>query len=63
MPPRRLQEDEEDASLSSSDEEVKTMREAFYDLGDYVTIDIPPNVKPPVRATSTSGKGAAAWDC
>ena len=63
MPPRRLQEDEEDASLSSSDEEVKTLREAFYDLGDYVTIDIPPNVKPPVRATTTSGKGAAGWDC
>ena len=63
MPHKRLQEEEEDASLSSSDEDVKALREVFYDLGDYVTIDIPPGIKPPVRATAVSGKGAAGWDC
>ena len=56
---RLLQKEEEEAMDSSSDEDVKALREAITDLGDYVTIDIPPNVKPPVRATA----GSAGWDC
>ena len=43
----------------SSDEDIKAVTEAMEDLGDYVTIDIPPKVKPPVRATA----GATGWDC
>ena len=50
----------EEASLpSSEDEDVKAVAEAVHDLGDYVTIDLLPNVKPPVRATA----GSAGWDC
>ena len=56
LPARHLQEEE---LPSSSDEEVKAIREAVHDLGDYVTIDIPPKVKPPERATT----GSAGWDC
>ena len=44
---------------SSSDEDVKAVREDMENLGDQVVIDIPPNVKPPVRASA----GAAGWDC
>ena len=51
--------EETDGMDSSSDEDVKALREAMEDLGDYVTIDIPPKVKPPVRATA----GSAGWDC
>ena len=54
-----LPEETEDTMDSSSDEDVKALSEAMEDLGDYVTIDIPPKVKPPVRATA----GAAGWDC
>lgn len=52
----QLQEEEME---SSSDEEVKAITEDIQDLGDGVVIDIPPNVKPPVRATI----GSAGWDC
>ena len=54
----RLPQQEEEMD-SSSDEDVKALREDMEHLGDYVTIDIPPNVKPPVRATA----GSAGWDC
>ena len=50
---------QEERMDSSSDEDVKALREDTESLGDYVTVDIPPNVKPPVRATA----GSAGWDC
>ena len=59
MPTPDLPDETEETMDSSSDEDVKAVREAMEDLGDYVTIDIPPKVKPPVRATA----GAAGWDC
>ena len=59
MRPPPLPEETDEGMESSSDEEVKALTEAVADLGDYVTIDIPPNVKPPVRATT----GSAGWDC
>ena len=56
---RKMRLPQEEEMDSSSDEDAKALREDMESLGDYVTIDIPPNVKPPVRATA----GSAGWDC
>ena len=58
MPARHLQKEEE-LVISSSNEDAKALREAVQDLGDYIPIDIPSNIKPPRLATN----GSASWDC
>ena len=56
---REMRLQQEERMDSSSDEDVKALREDMENLGECVIIDIPPNIKPPDRGTA----GSAGWDC